>query len=178
MWNIFGMRANPCSLLLPIASLCVVCFVVSVDAGRTTLHRASIPERLEVSGRPGTQNCTWLSFDQKIDHFNWAAPLGGPMTFSQRYCKYDKYWKGAGRNATKGPIFFYVGNEDYVDLYVNNTGLMWENAQEFGALMIFAEHRYYGESLPFAEGSGEVSFCCLLSEVAHTDQPCFWISLM
>lgn len=34
-------------------------------------------------------------------------------------------------------------------LYVNATGLMWENAKEFGAMLIFAEHRYYGESLPF-----------------------------
>lgn len=169
MLNMFGMCAHPCSLLLPIASLCVVCFVVSVDARRPTLSRASIPERLEVSGRPGTQNCTWLWFEQKIDHFNWAAPLGGPMTFSQRYCKYDKYWKGTGGNAAKGPIFFYVGNEDYVDLYVNNTGLMWENAQQFGALIIFAEHRYYGESLPFAEGSGEGCMNWLTTEQAMAD---------
>ena len=26
-----------------------------------------------------------------------------------------------------------------VTLYVNNTGLMWENAEQFGALLVFAE---------------------------------------
>jgi pimeloyl-ACP methyl ester carboxylesterase len=38
-------------------------------------------------------------------------------------------------------------------LYLNATGLMWENAEHFGALLIFAEHRYYGESLPFGQDS-------------------------
>eukprot|EP00854_Cymbomonas_tetramitiformis_P025687 gene25687-31413_t len=67
----------------------------------------------------------------------------GGRTFQQRYFVYDKY------HTAGGPIFFYAGNEANVELYVNATGLMWENAARFRALLIFAEHRYYGSSQPF-----------------------------
>ena len=59
-----------------------------------------------------------------------------------------KQWKPGG------PILFYCGNEANVELYVNATGLMWERAPELGALLVFAEHRYYGDSQPLGAASG------------------------
>ena len=35
-----------------------------------------------------------------------------------------------------------------MEQYINNTGLIWELAPEFGAQVIFVEHRYEGRSLP------------------------------
>lgn len=59
----------------------------------------------------------------------------------------DKYYK-PGR-----PILFYTGNEGDIMMFYSNTGFMFELAQKWGALVIFAEHRYYGESLPFGKDS-------------------------
>lgn len=93
--------------------------------------------------KPGVQNCTSSHFNQTLDHFDFAHQ----RTFQQRYFTYSKYWSPGG------PIFFYCGNEANVELYVNATGLMWENAQSFGAMLVFVEHRYYGETLPFGAKS-------------------------
>lgn len=90
---------------------------------------------------PGVLNCTEKFYTQYIDNFAWS---GG--TYQQRYYTYENYYRPGG------PIFFYAGNEANVEVFANCTGLMWENAESLGALLVFAEHRYFGKSLPCPGG--------------------------
>ena len=106
-------------------------------------------------GRPSSANCTWLTYEQRLDHFGDA-----PGTFPQRYCLYSKWWRPANASGWRaaadapGPILFYTGNESPVEEYINNTGLMWEIGERMGALLVFAEHRYEPLTHPALCGAG------------------------
>lgn len=112
---------------------------------------ADLPGDAPLRLRADASNCSERFFEQRVDHFAWlpAAPnASSPATYKQRYLLNDQFWDPTNLNA---PVFFYTGNEGDVTLYANHTGLMWENAEEFSALIVFAEHRYYGKSLPFGD---------------------------
>ena len=124
---------------------------------------------------PTSANCTLHRVSQNLDHFDFTTNA----TFEQRVFVHADHW------APGGPIFLYCGNEDDVTLYVNATGLMWEHAAAFGAMLVFVErrsasrgrdefrelstgettkrrhrralgrHRYYGATLPFGAASFE-----------------------
>eukprot|EP00026_Physarum_polycephalum_P006678 Phypoly_transcript_06729.p1 GENE.Phypoly_transcript_06729~~Phypoly_transcript_06729.p1 ORF type:complete len:404 (+),score=34.79 Phypoly_transcript_06729:63-1274(+) len=78
-------------------------------------------------------------FTQELDHFNTQDNT----TFQQRYYVYDGFWNGTG------PVFFYLGAEIATDPTSLNYTSLNEWGSELGALLVSAEHRYYGESLPF-----------------------------
>lgn len=84
-------------------------------------------------------------FEVLVDHFGFTANT----TFKLRYLINDTF---SSQNE-KAPIFFYTGNEGDITLFANNTGFIWEIAPEFEAVVVFAEHRYYGESMPFGNKS-------------------------
>jgi len=82
-------------------------------------------------------------YEQQIDHFNF----GTNGTFSQRYFVNDSFWTPQSND----PIFVYAGNEANILKFVNASGFMFDIAPEFSAMVVFIEHRYYGESFPFKE---------------------------
>lgn len=64
-----------------------------------------------------------------------------------RYIINAQYWE-----PKVGPILFYAGNEGDIWGFYENSGFMVETlAQELNGLVLFAEHRYFGESFPFEE---------------------------
>ncbi|XP_074580620.1 uncharacterized protein LOC141837040 [Curcuma longa] len=83
-------------------------------------------------------------FTQTLDHFNYKPD--GYKQFQQKYLVNDSFWEGRG-----APIFVYAGNEGSIELFADNTGFMFDVAPSFKALLVFIEHRYYGESLPFGD---------------------------
>jgi len=88
-----------------------------------------------------------LYYDATIDHFtNHGA---GSATYKMRYLVDDTYF-----NEETGPIIFYAGNEGDVWTFFDNSGFMTTTlAEQFGALVVFGEHRYYGTSMPFGDES-------------------------
>ncbi|XP_007537171.2 lysosomal Pro-X carboxypeptidase [Erinaceus europaeus] len=136
-----GRRALPLLPLL-LALLAPGAALPAPSASRA-LHRMRGPSSLAARHAVDKKFSTHY-FPQKIDHFGFN--LG--KTFKQRYLISAKHWKKDG-----GSILFYTGNEGDIIWFCNNTGFMWDVAEELKAMLVFAEHRYYGESLPFGADS-------------------------
>lgn len=88
------------------------------------------------------------TFDTKIDH---SKPGVANNTYKMRYLVDDQYFHN-GHVGKLFPIFFYAGNEGDIWGFYENSGFMTTTlADDFGALVVFAEHRYFGQSWPYPE---------------------------
>eukprot|EP00913_Durusdinium_trenchii_P025999 g24395.t1 len=85
----------------------------------------------------GAASWKTLWFEQQIDH---SSDIG---TFSQRYLLDDDQARA------DGPVLFFCGNEGDIEVFANFSGFLREAATALGAQLVFAEHRFYGQSLPF-----------------------------
>jgi hypothetical protein len=86
-----------------------------------------------------------LFYDQLVTHFDSSDA----RTFKNKYLIYDGFWDGKETS----PMFFYCGNEGVIMDFYNNTGLMFDIGPQFNARIVFVEHRYYGDSMPFGADS-------------------------
>ena len=93
-------------------------------------------------------NVTEYYFDTIVDHFNFRPTADA--TFPLRYFCNDQYYANSS-----SPVLFYAGNEAPIDQFVKNSGFLFEAAEQLEAMVVFAEHRYYGKSFPF--GSPEIA---------------------
>ncbi|KQK16822.1 lysosomal Pro-X carboxypeptidase [Brachypodium distachyon] len=95
-------------------------------------------------------------FPQELDHFTFTP--NASRIFYQKYLVNDTFWrkptgKGRGAAAAPGPVFVYTGNEGDIEWFATNSGFLFDIAPKFSALLVFIEHRFYGESKPFGNES-------------------------
>ncbi|XP_062408118.1 lysosomal Pro-X carboxypeptidase [Sardina pilchardus] len=132
-----GFRATMPALVAVALLLVLSCTHVFALKSHLFRHRVAAPTDVVI-------NYETYYFDQEIDHFGFLEN----GTFKQRYLVAGQHWR-----KDDGPILFYTGNEGDIAWFCNNTGFMWDVAEELGAMLVFAEHRYYGESMPFGAES-------------------------
>ncbi|XP_034830047.1 lysosomal Pro-X carboxypeptidase [Maniola hyperantus] len=83
-------------------------------------------------------------FKVPLDHFGYQRN----ESFNIKYLENEEHW-----DRGSGPIFFYTGNEGQIETFAQHTGFMWDIAPHYRAKLVFAEHRYYGQSMPFGNKS-------------------------
>ncbi|OMO58224.1 hypothetical protein CCACVL1_25531 [Corchorus capsularis] len=109
-------------------------------------------------------------YEQTLDHFNYKSE--SYLTFRQKYIVNSKYWGGANSSS---PIFVYTGGADelFIDIDVVTSGFMTDLASRFQGLLLYIEHRYYGDSMPFGykeiEGQNASTLGFLSSSQALAD---------
>ncbi|CAN0916549.1 Lysosomal Pro-X carboxypeptidase [Linum grandiflorum] len=109
------------------------------SSGGHTMAAANVEDDLET-----------YFYNQTLDHFNYRPE--SYATFRQQYVINSKHWGGP-----TAPIFVLLGAEAPFRSDSNATkGFVVDFASRFNSLLVYIEHRYYGESIPF--GSREEAF--------------------
>ncbi|KAL3535063.1 hypothetical protein ACH5RR_003524 [Cinchona calisaya] len=103
-------------------------------------YKSSLKKQINKNAKPKIPYKTHY-FPQVLDHFTFQ-PISYKV-FYQKYLINSQYWKKGA------PIFVYTGNEGDIEWFAANTGFLLDIAPKFHALLVFIEHRFYGESLPF-----------------------------
>eukprot|EP00929_Paragymnodinium_shiwhaense_P115183 TRINITY_DN83875_c0_g1_i1.p1 TRINITY_DN83875_c0_g1~~TRINITY_DN83875_c0_g1_i1.p1 ORF type:complete len:460 (-),score=40.67 TRINITY_DN83875_c0_g1_i1:32-1411(-) len=81
-------------------------------------------------------------FRQPVDHYDLSKG-----EFEERYLVDSEH------ATVDGPLLFFCGNEGDVTTFARFSGFVAEVAKHLGGLAVYAEHRFYGQSLPFHRSS-------------------------
>lgn len=128
-------------MMRPLRLLFLV-FIGLLPAAAWALARPRFPGP-QPHARPGANGVGGYEYEtryfrQRLDHFSFPG-VGdedkAAAFFQQRYL----VGRGAGWAGPGGPIFFYCGNEGDIAWFAANSGLVWEAAPRFAALVVFAE---------------------------------------
>jgi pimeloyl-ACP methyl ester carboxylesterase len=150
------MRCPSHDILKMVQLVILVTFMMQTTTSASNSNRSTIKYQY---GDVSIQNCSCHFFVQPLDHFSGKHN----KTFQQRYCVYDKFSNYHNKSSSNdtSPIFFYTGNESPLEVYINNTGIMWTLGSKYHALLVFAEHRYEGKSTPIFLPEDELSSSCM-----------------
>ncbi|CAL2038004.1 unnamed protein product [Caenorhabditis brenneri] len=121
----------------------LVLLLATVEASRRSrLLRKLYKKSTNYDTAPNNVETVWYK-GMRLDHFTW----GDTRTFDLRVMWNNTFYKEGG------PIFFYTGNEGGLESFEKATGMMFDLAPMFNAAIIFAEHRFYGQTQPFGKDS-------------------------
>lgn len=127
------------------------------------IHNEGVQKSLGKGDIPSYQTAF---FTNMVDHFDFH----NDATYQMRYLFNDDLWSAS----KKDPIFFYCGNEDDIVSFWNNSGFLTQTLRkEFNALVLFAEHRYFGESMPYSDSYSQENLQQLTVAQAMADYGVF-----
>ncbi|GKU93943.1 hypothetical protein SLEP1_g7492 [Rubroshorea leprosula] len=133
-----GFLRNSCQLPL----FFLIVFLLSSSAtGFKRFRRSRFNHEPEITtSAPSNDTQTPYFYNQTLDHFSYKPE--SYITFRQRYVIDYKYWNGAN-----APIFVDFGGEWNIGNAPSN-GFLTAIGPRFKALIVFLEHRFYGQSIP------------------------------
>ena len=110
------------------------------SSATSTQNKVSVSHNVEVLAKVHrTPADTPHAFSQLVDHLDDS----NYDTWQQRYYKKSEYFRGPGH-----PIFLVVGGEGALDSGMFYPFVDTYLAEKFGAYVLHAEHRFYGQSQP------------------------------
>uniref|UniRef100_A0AC35TJF5 Lysosomal Pro-X carboxypeptidase n=1 Tax=Rhabditophanes sp. KR3021 TaxID=114890 RepID=A0AC35TJF5_9BILA len=126
-------------LRMKIVISCLVLALAVLAAGKKFprhLSRDQFQSNLEFDAAAALNGYTTYHFKVPVDNFAHR----NTETWNMKYLINDTFFD----YSNPGPIFFYTGNEGGIEGFASATGIMFEYAIQMKAMIVFAEHRYYG----------------------------------